>query len=124
MISLHLVLALRRLNPEPKGRELAQAIVDIFFKDMDRSLRELGVTDLGVPNKIKKMGNAFYGLLGVLDTALNSGRSADVQDVLLRNIQGIDATGATQLADYLLAESRRLAATPTDKLFVEQAETA
>src|SRR3954471_23955698 len=70
MISLHLALVLRRLKGEPQAKEFGQALVDLFFRDMDRSLRELGVTDLGVPNKVKKMGNVLYGLVGVLGEAL------------------------------------------------------
>src|SRR3569833_4461908 len=66
MISLHLSLVLRRLKGEPRAKEFGQALVDLFFRDMARSLRELGVTDLGVPNKVKKMGNVFYGFVGVL----------------------------------------------------------
>src|SRR5262245_25415781 len=66
MISLHMALMLRRLSGDPVGRPFAQALVEVFFRDMDRSIRELGVTDIGVPNRVKKMGKAFYGLAEVL----------------------------------------------------------
>src|SRR4051812_44084548 len=71
MISLHLALLLRRLKSEPSAQPFTQALVDLFFRDMDRSLREMGVTDLGVPNKVKKMGNLFYGLVEALGDALD-----------------------------------------------------
>ena len=118
MISLHLVLALRRLRADEAGRKLAQAIVDVFFSDMDGSLRELGVTDIGVPNKIKKIGNVFYGLVGALDEALASGQPANVAAVLRRNIQNVPEAGIETLADYLLTETQRLAALSTKDLFV------
>lgn len=118
MISLHLVLALRRLRADEAGRKLAQAIVDVFFSDMDGSLRELGVTDIGVPNKIKKIGNVFYGLVGALDEALASGQPAIVAAVLRRNIQNVPEAGIESLADYLLTETQRLAALSTEDLFV------
>ena len=124
MISLHLLLALRRLKSEDSGRKLAQDIVDIFFADMDGSLRELGVTDLGVPNKIKKMGNVFYGLVGAMDEALATGMPANVAAVLRRNIQNVPESGIDQLAGYLLDESRRLAALPTGSLFAGEGATA
>ena len=117
MISLHLVLALRRLRADEAGRKLAQAIVDVFFSDMDGSLRELGVTDIGVPNKIKKIGNVFYGLVGALDEALASGQPANVAAVLRRNIQNVPEAGIESLATYLLTETQRLAALPTKDLF-------
>src|SRR6476620_11735781 len=53
MISVHMALLFRRLRQEKKaGTEFSQAVFDLFFKDMDRSLREMGVGDLGVPKKI------------------------------------------------------------------------
>ena len=69
MISLHLTLLLHRLKGDASAKEFSQALVDLFFRDMDRSVRELGVTDLGVPKKVKAMGNIFYGLLGEIGRA-------------------------------------------------------
>ena len=116
MVSLHLALFLRRLNGEPAARDFTQALVDLFFSDMDRSIRELGVTDLGVPKKIKTMGNVFYGLATALGTALDSGAPANVEAVLVRNVYGVDHPGAAQLRAYLLGESARLALLPTSDL--------
>ena len=64
MICLHLALVLRHLRgPDKAVGEFSQQLFDLFFKDMDRSLRELGAGDLSVPKKIQKMGNIFFGLL-------------------------------------------------------------
>jgi cytochrome b pre-mRNA-processing protein 3 len=116
MISLHLALLLRRLKGESAAREFGQALVDLFFRDMDRSLRELGVTDLGVPNKVKKMGNVFYGLVGALGEALDSGEHTAVEAVLTRNVYGETNPYATTLAAYLLDEAKRLAGEPVSVL--------
>ena len=112
MVSLHLALFLRRLKDEPEARPFTQALVDLFFRDMDRSIRELGVTDIGVPKKVKTMGNLFYGLANVLGEALDSGLSANVEAVLARNVYGGRDAGAPHLAAYLLDEAARLAAEP------------
>lgn len=114
MISLHLALLFRRLRRETDAsRVFSQAVFDLFFKDMDRSLREMGAGDLAVPKKIRKMGNIFYGLLASLDTALGTKDVAAVEAVLLRNIyDGPAGPSAGQLAAYLLAESQLLAAQP------------
>jgi len=112
MVSLQLALYLRRLKNEPTARPFTQALVELFFKDMDRSVRELGVTDLGVPKKVKTMGNVFYGLVSVLDPALDSGVPANVEAVLVRNIYGAPSAGAAALAAHLLDESARLGALP------------
>jgi len=116
MVSLHLALYLRRLKNEPTAKDFTQALVELFFKDMDSSIRELGVTDLGVPKKIKTMGNIFYGLVKVLDPALDTGHLAEVEGVLVRNVYGAANPGAALLAAYLLDEAQRLAALPLTEL--------
>jgi cytochrome b pre-mRNA-processing protein 3 len=112
MISLHLALVLRRVKGDAAVRDDAQALVDLFFRDMDRSLRELGITDLGVPRRIKTMGNIFYGLVEALGDALDSGNAGAVEDVLVRNVYGGPNAGSAALAAYLLAEASRLAGLP------------
>jgi cytochrome b pre-mRNA-processing protein 3 len=116
MISLHLALLLRRLRTEPAAREFGQALVDLFFRDMDRSLREMGVTDLGVPRKVKKMGNLFYGLVGAVGDALDSSDPRALEAVLVRNVYAGAGGGAADLATYLRAEADRLAGTPVAEL--------
>lgn len=118
MISLHLALLFRRLRGETgPARDFSQAVFDLFFKDMDRSLREMGAGDLAVPKKIQKMGSMFYGLLASLDAALTAGDAAAVEAVLARNVYGAPGIpGAAALAGYLLAESGRLAAQPASRI--------
>ena len=118
MICLHVALLFRRLRGEGKvAADFGQAVFDLFFKDMDRSLREMGVGDLSVPKKIKKMGSAFYGLLASVDAPIAHGDAAALEAVLVRNIyDGQSATGAGDLAAYLLTESARLASLPTTEI--------
>ena len=122
MISLHLALLFRRLRAEgAPARVFSQAVFDLFFKDMDRSLREMGAGDLAVPKKIKKMGNLFFGLLASLDEALAGSDPAAVEVVLVRNIYGENANPfARRLAEYLIAESAALAAQPADVIVTGQ----
>jgi cytochrome b pre-mRNA-processing protein 3 len=124
MISLHLGLLLRRLKGDSVARPFVQALVDLFFKDMDRSLRELGITDMGVPRRIEQMGKMFYGLTEVLDVALQSGAAAEVEAVLVKNVYGSANPGAAMLAAYLLDETARLAAQPTAALTFSSGDAA
>ncbi|MGB3338954.1 MAG: ubiquinol-cytochrome C chaperone family protein [Devosia sp.] len=114
MISLHLALLFRRLRAETgEQKEFSQAVFDLFFKDMDRSLREMGVGDMGVPKRIQKMGNIFFGLLAALNEAMDRDDSAALQIVLSRNLfDGAAGPHVEALADYLLAEDRALATQP------------
>lgn len=118
MISLHLVLLFRRLRGDDPGqREFAQAVFDLFFKDMDRSLREMGVTDIGVPKKIQKMGNLFFGLLAAINKAMDAGDAAALHAVLVRNVYDeVETEGAAHLADYLVKMDRALAAQPAEAI--------
>jgi len=116
MIVLHAVLVFRRLRGEaPAVAERAQALFDLFMADMDRSLREMGVGDLTVPKRIKKMAEAFYGRLDAYVAALDAGDRAALADALARNVfpDGAPPT-IGRLAAYAAAAADRLAAMATD----------
>ncbi len=109
MIALHTYLILDRLKgAEPRFR---QSLVDEFFRDMDRSLRELGVGDLSVGKKVRKMAEVFYGRVTAYDAAL-AGGEGELVDALARNVfpGEQDAAGAAPLAAYLRDQRSHLAA--------------
>lgn len=112
MISLHLALLFRRLRAgDADQKAFSQAVFDLFFKDMDRSLREMGVGDLGVPKRIQKMGNIFFGLLAAMNEAIDRLDQPALEAVLSRNIyDGASGPQVAAMAQYLIAEDRRLAA--------------
>ena len=87
VLVLHIYLVLRRLKHEDMARIGAgQVIFDLFFRDMDRALREMGVGDLSVSKKIKKMVEAFYGRIKAYDDALAEGAKEDMlTGVIVRN---------------------------------------
>ena len=125
MISLHLALLFRRLRGEDaESRAFSQALFDLFFKDMDRSLRELGTGDLAVPKKIQKMGSLFYGLLQNVAEALDAGGVEALTAVLQRNVYGgQEAAHAAALAGYLIAESERLGQLPAARIIAGALDT-
>lgn len=118
MISLHLALLFRRLRSEnPAHKEFSQAVFDLFFKDMDRSLREMGAGDLAVPKKIQKMGNIFFGLLASLNEAMDRLDVAALEAALTRNIfDGQPTPTISAFAEYLFAEDRALAAQSAESI--------
>ena len=62
MLILFTIIVVYKLTLiKPKGNDLAQELFDFLFKDLDRSLRELGAGDIGVANRIKKMSSAYLG---------------------------------------------------------------
>jgi cytochrome b pre-mRNA-processing protein 3 len=118
MVLLHVYLVWRRLSKaESSEREVAQAVFDLFFQDMDESMRELGVGDLSVPRKVRAMGEAFYGRAGVYDAALADAQDEQLVAALKRNVFGdAETAGAKVLARYVRAADRALAAQQTSAI--------
>lgn len=106
MLCLHGFLILHRLRQEPGGAgdRLGQAVVDTLFLDLDRSLREMGVGDLSVGKRMKKMGQAFYGRAVAYGGALEAPEDAALEAAIRRNVfAGAEpvATVSRRLADYV-----------------------
>jgi cytochrome b pre-mRNA-processing protein 3 len=112
MVVLHTVMVLRHLELEPQAvRELGQGIFDRFCADMDGSLREMGVGDLAVPDKMRKIGEAFYGRQSAYVAALEASDPGVLVGALARNVFGAPEAilGAERLATYVRAAVDRLA---------------
>jgi len=105
MLSLHLFLFLHRLRDE-KGslRDVAQEVTDHFFREVDHSLRELGIGDMGVPKRMKKLARMFYGRLNAYGQAVDAADEAALAEALKRNIAPDRAVWneAAALAAYVL----------------------
>ncbi|HEX5508284.1 MAG TPA: ubiquinol-cytochrome C chaperone family protein, partial [Pseudolabrys sp.] len=101
LIVLHLTLLFHRLASEPeKQKALGQAVFDLFCRDMDHNLREMGVGDLAVPKKMQRIGAAFYGSLQAYEAALEAGTGQALIDAIVRNVEG-NPTGAPLAAEPL-----------------------
>jgi cytochrome b pre-mRNA-processing protein 3 len=71
LLVLHMFLLLHRLGAEGAAmRGLSQSLFDLMFDDMDRSLREMGVSDMAVGKRVKEMAQAFYGRIDAYEPAL------------------------------------------------------
>lgn len=113
LICLHIWLLQRRL---PRGgaatAAVAQELAEIFFADMDVSLREMGAADIGVGRRVKKMIEGFTGRAQAYDAALLAGPEA-LAAALSRNLYGRREAKPGQLAAiarYVLATEVALAA--------------
>ncbi|MEN8723132.1 MAG: ubiquinol-cytochrome C chaperone family protein [Alphaproteobacteria bacterium] len=131
MMALVIGLAIRRLNQDQtvtgkqsKNRHrLAQELFDYMFDDMDRALREMGVGDLSVGKKIKKMAHAFYGRVDAYGKALDTGDRAALIEALQRNLyRGVAPTDEVQakMADEVEALAAQYAAVPIDDWLSKQ----
>jgi cytochrome b pre-mRNA-processing protein 3 len=111
MIVLHVALLFRRMRESGPLRPLGQAVFDRFCKDMEDNLREMGVSDLSVPKRMRRVGEAFYGRAAAYDEAFARPDDAAVIAALGRNVFGNQsAPGARRLAAYVRAAVSALAA--------------
>jgi cytochrome b pre-mRNA-processing protein 3 len=117
LLALHAFLVLNRLKRAPEAAGFAQELFDLMFDDLDRSLREMGVADLGVGRRIKEMASAFLGRIAAYDKGL--GDEAVLADALRRNLYGTAAPGPAQLATaarYVMRQAVSLNAQPIGEL--------
>ncbi len=110
MLVLHVHLLCRRLaRCGPIGGRVAQALFDTMFRDFDRNLREMGVSDPSLPKRIRAMVEAYYGRVGAYEAAGAEGPNA-LKAVFLRNVYNAsgDAAAAARLAEYAVGQRTAL----------------
>lgn len=119
MLSLHMFLFLHRMEGQVgAAREIAQILTDEFFSDVEHSLRELGIGDLGVPKRMKKLARMFYGRTASYADALKRGDRAALAAAIARNVRpdSGDWPEADAVAGYMMAAERALAAQADDDI--------
>ncbi|MBN66364.1 MAG: hypothetical protein CMM94_02205 [Rickettsiales bacterium] len=120
MVLMHMFLLMHRLKAEPEQsyEELNRQIIEIMFNDMDRSLRELGVSDTGVGKRVKKMANALYGRLHAYEQSASEDDS--LREAVHRNVYGtvkdVDAAHVQAMAAYCRQALEGLHTQDADKL--------
>ncbi len=88
MLSLHVFLFMRRIKGRtPALKSIGQEVTDEFFRDVDHSLRELGIGDSGVPKRMKKLARMFYGRIESYDKALENNDYVALVAALARNVR-------------------------------------
>jgi cytochrome b pre-mRNA-processing protein 3 len=111
-VALHVFLALNRLKREegPAAAALAQDLVDVFVDDMDRSVREMGVGDMGVSRRVKQMAQALYGRAAVYEEAVAQDDDTKLVAALTRNLfAGVEKAEGAAMARYVRAAIAALA---------------
>lgn len=103
MIVLHSVLVLDRLGGEDQAAQsFAQDLTNEVFADMDRSLREMGVGDISVGKKVRRMAEVFYGRAKVYVPLIRAGVTDELRQAIYRNVFAGTGpeTGAGELTGY------------------------
>ena len=139
MIILHLALLARRLRADPafgaplppEGRRRPQSaearlqdLIDHFVAETDRALREMGVGDVAVPKRMKKLASAWNGRTRAYDAALAAGDREALAAALARNVfaGAAEASGAVALAAHVVEIADALDRQPLDRLVAGDVE--
>ncbi len=123
MIGLFVFLVIDRLHTESKrGADLAQAVFDAMFLDMDTTLRELGVGDMSVGKRVKAMWEALHGRGAAYAAALDAGDREALAAAIGRNVwRGAPPPGsADALAGIALEQHRNLQSQTVEQLLAGQ----
>ncbi len=87
LMVLHIYMILHRMleDGQDQAESFNQALFDVTFADMDQTLREMGIGDMGVPKHMRKMMKGFNGRMHAYEEALEQGQFAQA---LKRNLYG------------------------------------
>jgi len=125
MLCVHLFLFLHRFKGAG-GAEgaLAQDVTDAFITDVDDSLRQLGIGDMGIPRRVKKLARMFYGRAASYGEACEAGDAGALAEALRRNIRPETEQWpeAGALAAYMLESVGHLANQPNAAILAGKIE--
>lgn len=120
-LTLHAILVMRRLRELPSpAPEISQDLVDILFREVDRSLREIGIGDLSIPKKMKIFAKTFYGRAQLFDKALADSGDDCLKEALARNV-GQDSRNLPQFAQYVRQVDASMAKSGLDDILSDEA---
>ncbi len=108
VLSAHMAVILRASRTaDPRVKDIVQVLTEEFFKDVDHSLRELGIGDAGVPKRMKKLISNFYGRLETYVSAIDANDKDALANALERNMAPDAALkDAGAFANYIMSAAK------------------
>ena len=118
-LTLHILLIIDRLRVDgPTEAPLCQALFDVFIGDLDGAMREMGVGDLAMAKRMRKLGEAVYGRAKAFDEAVKSLPDASALRALMRRtvFEGREAGDSAGLTRYVHLSRSELARMNTGEI--------
>ena len=111
LYTLHvLILFLRLKGDGERGEVVAQRLFDTYISSLDNTLRELGVGDVSVGKKMRKLGESLYGRMNAYEGPLRAEDVDAMAAALAKNVyESEDAATGHALARYAVASRQNLA---------------
>ena len=125
LFTLHVALLLLRLKGRgERASETSQQLFGSFVRGLDDALREMGVGDVVVGKRMRKLGEAFYGRMRSYELALAKRPDlTDLQALIARTVfDGAPAGRPDALAAYAASATDGLEATALDELLAGQVQ--
>ncbi|HLZ81945.1 MAG TPA: ubiquinol-cytochrome C chaperone family protein [Caulobacteraceae bacterium] len=119
LLTLHVILLIGRLKDgPPEAAAVRQTLFDVYVGNLDAALREMGVGDLTVGKRMRKLGEAFYGRALACETAFKAlPDTRPLEETLARTVfEASPGAEPGPLADYLKRCRETLAAGDVEAL--------
>lgn len=108
-IGCHAALIMMRLHAcRSGGADIAQALFDCMFADVEQNFREEGVSDMSIGKHVKKASITFLARYKAIQAALDADDANSLADTLARNMSLRSASDAPRLAHYVFGAMRTL----------------
>lgn len=117
-LSIQVFLFLARCRDDGQAGALAQDLVDRFMIDVEDSIRQIGVGDVAVPKRMRKLAGMFYERVAAYDPPLSASDAAGLGAALTRHALPKEAGEgeALKLAAYMIGVKSELADVATADL--------
>ena len=120
LLLIHVFIIFHTIMGHREYETISQALFDSVFKDMDQTLREMGIGDMGVPKHMKRMMKAFNGRMYSYQLAVDSDslegheieglKKTTLKEALKRNLygtvkddEGWDETVLDEMEKFIMA---------------------
>ncbi|WDU59431.1 ubiquinol-cytochrome C chaperone family protein [Pseudemcibacter aquimaris] len=123
LMALHMAIVIEKLNNSENQEDvlkLKQALQEIMFDNLDLTMREIGVGDMGVGKKVKAMAEAFYGRMKAYKEHLNSNNKAEMTAALTRNLyrdRNVDGKSVDAMVAYVFEQYSHVLNQDAQKVF-------
>ena len=84
ILTLHVFAVMYAVGSCENAKVFNQALFDVMFSDIDQMLRQMGIGDMGIPKRMRRMMTAFNGRVHAYKKAISN--STQLKDAIQRNI--------------------------------------
>jgi cytochrome b pre-mRNA-processing protein 3 len=127
LMAIHMAIVLDKLNRHKNDEDIMQIsrnLQEVMFDNLDLSLREIGVGDLGVGKKIKVMAEAFYGRVKTYDELFQTLDKDKMSEALKRNLyreKNVDSDVLQKITTYVFEQFDHVKGLPIEHIFTDKA---